>query len=58
MAAISRESTARMAQKMMYFRPPMPAFNVGDAVELQVRCMAVQPFLQRRDGNSAIFTAT
>lgn len=35
MAEISREADVRMAQKMLYFRPAFPAFNVGDAVELQ-----------------------
>jgi hypothetical protein len=37
MADITREAAVRMQQKMLYFRPPMPAFRVGDAIEIQVR---------------------
>ena len=37
MAEVNKESWARMQLKMAAFRPPLPDFNPGDAVEIQVR---------------------
>jgi hypothetical protein len=37
MAEINKEAWARMRIKMAAFRPPLPDFNPGDAVEIQVR---------------------
>lgn len=42
MMDVNREAAVRMQQKMMFFRPPLPVFNVGDAIELQVRAGMVQ----------------
>ena len=35
MAAINSDAVARMAVKMALFRPPLPDFNVGDAIEIE-----------------------
>ena len=37
MADVKHESWLRMQDKLAAIRPPFPPFNVGDAVEIQVR---------------------
>lgn len=36
MADVDRDSRLRMKMKLADFRPPLPDFNVGDAVEINV----------------------
>jgi hypothetical protein len=35
MAAVKRDAVERMFVKMAAFRPPLPSFNVGDAVKVE-----------------------